>query len=233
MRSRWIRRLAAGLTVALAMLVAPAQAADEVYVENVTAAAEVTLSTCPWGPPSEVGIICTDTYLLYFQARHAGGTGPTPPWTLYIFETTWLAVGGEEEYEQIGERDGIAPAPDGYVDAEHMRTAAVRGSVPMSEGDPIAVDLQWDLSDAEIQVSGNNGPIGGFSWGLHGRDGCAVANLLAHQRWRWDFDGIAGTLGGVDIEDLYLPDFYPHVFIEGRSTFKVILNQTGVNCTLA
>lgn len=101
----------------------------------------------------------------------------------------------------------------------------------MSEGEPIAVDLRWDLSSAELQVSGNNGPIEGFTWGRRGRDGCVVQNWLAHQRWRWDYEGITGSLDGVS--ELYLPTDRPAVFIEGRSTFKIIINQTGAACVQA
>lgn len=130
-------------------------------------------------------------------------------------------------------RFGHAPAEDGYVDKQHMATVAARGTVPMNEGDPIAVDLQWDLSEAEVQVSGNHGPTEGFSWGRHGRDGCIVLNLLAHQRWRADFHGISGTLGGVDVAEMYLPTEDKGVFIQGRSTFKAVVNQTGVECAEA
>ena len=61
-------------------------------------------------------------------------------------------------------------------------------------------------------------------------DGCMVQNFLAHQRWRADFQAISGTVGAVDTADLYLPTGFPPVFIEGRSTFKIIINQTGVEC---
>ena len=232
MASLWARVLAVGLSAALTALAAPARAADFVSVENVTAAAEVKVSTCSWDElPSQLGDICTDTYLLYFQARRNGTTGPPEPWSIFIYESTWAYVGGEEEMEFVDDRFGFTPAPDGYVDAQHLRTAAVRGTVPMSEGDPIAVDLRWDLSAAEVQVSGNHGPVEGFSWGRRGLDGCMVQNWLAHQRWRRDFQGVTGTLGGVDVARLYLPTQGPGaVFIEGRSTFKIILNQTGVDC---
>ena len=103
----------------------------------------------------------------------------------------------------------------------------------MSEGDPIDVDLHWDLSSADVQVSGNHGPTGGFSWGRRGLEGCLVQNWLAHQRWRLDDQGVSGTLGGVNVADLYLLTHTPAVFIAGRSTFKIIINQTGVECVPA
>jgi len=113
--------------------------------------------------------------------RRNDETGPPEPWSLYIHEETWVSVSltGEEDFELIGERDGFAPAPDGFVDAQHLLTAAVRASIPMSEGDPIAVDLRWDLSDARTQVSGTSGPLEGFTWGQRGRDGWLVQNWLA------------------------------------------------------
>jgi hypothetical protein len=216
-------------------LTAPAQAADFVRVpHNVTAAAEVYITTCPWDTASlSIGDICVDTDVSIFQVRDAGTTGPPQPWSISVVEFTGVFVGGDEQFVLLSERYGVAPAEDGYVDAQHMLTAAARGTVPMSEGGPVAVDLRWDVSDADVQVSGNHGPTEGFSWGRHGLDGCMVQNLLAHQRWRADFQGISGTLGGTETADLYLPTDFPAVFIEGRSTFKIIINQTGVDCLSA
>ena len=234
MGRRWNRVLTmtTGIMAALAVIAPPARAADVVYVENVTAAADTTVSTCPWAPPNQVGLVCTDTYLLYFQARWTGETGPRAPWSLFIHETTWVSV-SDEDFELVSERFGFGPAPDGFIDAQQLSTAAVRGTIPMSEGDPIAVDLSWDLSDADTQVSGNDGPIEDRSWGRNGRDGCMVQNWLAHQRWRSSYRGLTGSLGGVDVAHLHLPLDWPAVFIEGRSTFKIIINQTGVECISA
>jgi hypothetical protein len=241
MDKRWTRKLWAGMAVGLLALggAAPARAGAEwVSLENVTAYAQAQVSTCPWVPPGAPGIVCVDTFVWYFQAGFSAVPqagypvlpGAKQPWILGVAEETWVSV-DEEEFELTDVRYNFVTDADGYVDAQHMRVAAVRGSVPMSEGDPIAVDLQWDLSDAELQTAGNDGPVEGSTWGGSGRDGCQVRNLLAHQRWRWDFDGITGTIGGHDIEThYYLPNEFPSVFIEGRSTFKIIINETGVNC---
>ena len=139
----------------------------------------------------------------------------------------------EEDFELTSERFGVGPAPEGLVDAQHLSTAAVRATDPMSDGDPITVDLRWDLHGGDTQVSGTADPVEGSTWGGRGRDGCMVQNWLAHQRWRWAYEGVAGTIGGVDVADLFLPNEWPAVFIEGRSTFKIIINQTGVDCVPA
>ena len=243
MRTRWSRRLWVALATGGLVFggVAPVRAAAEwVSLENVTAYASTHVSTCPWVPPGAAGIECVDTIVWYFQAGYSAVPqadfpvlpGTKQPWILGVAEETYVSV-DEEEFELTGVRWNFVTDADGYVDAQHMRTAAVRGSVPMSEGDPIAVDLEWDLSDADLQVAGKDGPVEGDTWGGSGRDGCEVVNLLAHQRWRSDFDGITGTIGGHDIAHYYLPNEWPSVVIEGRSTFKIVINEVGRDCPAA
>ena len=178
-------------------------------------------------------IVCIDTDVIYLQAGIRGVPGSQQPWELGVFEITYVSVSAED-FEVVSERWGFGPAANGYVDSQHLLSAAAQGTVPMSEGDPVSVDLTWDLSDADVEVAGTNGPYNGFSWGRHGRDGCLVENLLAHQRYRWTDHGVTGSLGGVDMEDLYVRNNdLPGAFIEGRSTFKYIINETGPNCVPA
>jgi len=244
-RSR-ARAVSAVVAVALAAITAvPVQGADSVYTHPVTGVAEVTFgaeSLC-YEPPTELGLICHEYWIQYGQAGYGTVRDPLfpelitgvparkQPWFLVVVATTWQSVGFEEgsDWEVIAQRWGETFDSVGYIDTTHLRTAAVTAFVPMSEGDPIALDLHWDLSDAPVQVSGNDGPVEGFSWGLHGSDGCTVQNFLAHQRWRWGGHTVTGSFDGMSMADLFIrPD--NGAFIEGQSVFKIIIDETGVPC---
>ena len=110
MGSRWTRALTGGLAISMSALAAPAHGADYVSVENVTAAAQVYISDCPDGVPLQIGDVCIDTDVLFFQARIKGMTGPPPPWTLFIVEYT--GVVGEDGLELVSLRSGPLPRMD-------------------------------------------------------------------------------------------------------------------------
>jgi len=106
-----------------------------------------------------------------------------------------------------------------------MLSGWVEQAVPMSEGNPLALDLRIHMS-GELQVSGADGPLEeeGVPWGSHLNTECSTQNWWKHQAWRRG-GTVTGTIDGTDVSTLFLEPHAP--FVEGHSVFTGIVTEHG------
>jgi hypothetical protein len=199
----------------------------ETFHLHVPAVAEWISSTCPWGEEWFPGVDtrCVDYYVLYFregepsQLRHE-------PWRLYVVLSDWM-VHPDGTATFLNETWGLLESPQGSFDEKKYTFAGVSGSVPMSDGSQLAVDLTWDMRLAELHHGGNNSafnPANGID--RHYNDRCTTIIQNAHQQWRRGTPAmISGSIGGVAVDSLYTRPDEP--FIAGRSHFIYVTVEHG------
>lgn len=153
--------------------------------------------------------------MIYFQAGYGNEAARRQPWILAVDEEHGRYHADTNTYEFEWARSGRTEVAQGYIDTTHMLDASVSGSVPMSEGAAVDVDLRWDMSATEVQNS--NGLAGGDRY----FDRCTTSNYLFNRRFRQG-GTVTGSLDGVDTASLYSPQWgLPYVSGRAVSTFVV------------
>jgi hypothetical protein len=221
------------LLITIVALAPPAQAAGSAQATtfhlHVPAAAELLVSTCPWGDwVPEIDTVCEDSYILYFREGQAFELREQP-WRLYVNRTTFIAH-PDGTGTLLNEVWGLIENPQGSFDSKKYTYAQVSGTVPMSDGSEFVVDLRWNMALAELHHGGNNSlfnVVNGID--RHYNDRCLTLIQSAHQQWRVGAPGqISGSIGGVDVQSLNLAPFEP--FIAGRSVYTYVTAEHG-GCT--
>lgn len=175
---------------------------------------QVLSSTCTWEefvPPADV--TCVNKEVLYYRESWPSERNDAP-WVLLMLESTWVAH-PDGTGEDVGFEYGFVLNPQGSFDERTMSSAAVSGTVPMSDGRDVSIDLVWDMSGTPIQVSGNNGLYNGFNdIDPHFADRCLTENHLLHMRYRNGPPGFAtGWIGDTNMRDLFVPDNNPIIAV--------------------
>ena len=226
---RWFH-LFTTLLVAVAVPASHAQASDSAKAEtvhnHVPAVAEVLISTCPFGDwLPQTDTICEDWDIFYYREGDPSELREQP-WRLYIYHPAWI-VHPDGTATLLYEIDGLLENPQGSFDEKSYTYAQVSGNVPMSDGSEVAVDLTWDMAQAELHHGGNNSIYNqNHGFDPHYNDRCLTLNIFAHQQWRAGAPGeISGTVGGVDIQSFFLRPDMP--FTAGRSVFTMIYVEHG------
>lgn len=227
-----MRRVLLVITLFATMALAPARASAsdvDMYHETVTGLAEIYVSDCPWDAPPTDLAICNDAMVLYYQPGQPGEPARREPWRAVVYQMQGRFHAEIDDFEVLWERWGVSTEVAGHVDTQHLSGAYVRGSVPMSDGATVEVNLTWDMTGQPIVVDGMDGPIeeGTVPWGTTYADRCLTQNYLAHQRWRGD-GAITGTIGDIDVADMLPAPRDP--FIEGQSVFTKVITEHGPAC---
>lgn len=210
------------LLIMIPLPTSDAQAAQadtfHLYVDGV---AQVYMSTCPldgWIPDTVT--VCDDWYIQYFREGQPSAMREQP-WILLVQHGT-LLVHPDGTFTVVHDRSGQIENPQGSFDSKKYAAAYVTGSVTMSDGTELAVDLTWDMSLAKLHHSGNNGPfLDGSGLARHYADRCFTLVQNAHQQWRGAAPGrISGVVEGVDVQSRYLAPTEP--FVAGKSVFTFV-----------
>jgi hypothetical protein len=126
----------------------------------------------------------------------AGPVSANPPWGLFVESYGLIFTSNDPTVPPIGPIDyasGFLLNPTVGFDDQHLSSASVDASVPMSDGSTAIVHAIWSpTSDAE--VFGNAGPALADLGPRHYVDSCVTVNANAHQRLR--FATVTGTLNG-------------------------------------
>jgi hypothetical protein len=202
----------------------------ETYHLLVPAAAELVSSTCPFGDwTPEIDTNCEDWYVLYFREGEPSSLRDQP-WILFVTHALGI-VHPDGTYSSLFDTYGQIENPQGSFDENQYSYATVNGTVQMSDGSELTIDLTWDMTLAELHHGGNNSAynlINGFDRLYNDR--CLTLVQLAHQQWRYGVPGqISGSIGDVDVQSMTLPWWEP--FIAGRSVFTYVVSEHG-GCTL-
>ena len=214
----------------IVVLALPAQAAGSAQAEtfhfHVPAAAEIWVSTCPFGDwLPETDTVCEDWQTLYYREAEPPDLREAP-WNLWVVHVA-VIVHPDGTVTELFFTEGLLENPQGSFDVKKYTYAQVSGTVPMSDGSQVAVDLTWDMALAELYHGGNNS-IFNLNNGIdpHYNDRCLTLIQLAHQQWRTGPPGqISGSIGGMDIHSFILrPD---HPFIAGRSIYTYVRAEHG------
>jgi len=218
------------LMITVVTLATPARAAGSARATtfhlHVPAVAELLASTCPWGEwVPETDTICEDLYILYFREGQPFELREQP-WRLFVNRVNFIAH-PDSTGTLLTETWGLIEDPQGSFDLKKYTYAQVSGTVPMSDGSEVVVNLTWDMALAELHHGGNNSAynvINGID--RHYNDRCLTLIQSAHQQWREGAPGqISGSVGGVDVQSLLLPSFEP--FIAGRSVYTYVTAEHG------
>ena len=195
----------------------PAKAANAfIFHEFVPAGAEFSGNNCPQVTP-QIDTPCEDFYVLFWL----GGLQMSDVhWGVYVRHS--VAIFHTDGTITDVTTDGFLENPQGSFDMKKYTYAQVKGSVPMSDGSVINIDLTWDMGLAELHYGGNNSAYNlnnGITW--HYASPCLTLNQIDHQQWRSGASGmVTGSISGIDAQSLTM---YPgEPFIEGRSLFTVV-----------
>jgi hypothetical protein len=197
---------------------APVKAANAtIYHEFVPAGAELSGNNCPQVTP-QTDTQCEDFYVLYWL----GGLQQSDVhWGLFVRHAVAI-FHPDGTVTDLSESDGFLENPHGTFDMNKYTYAQVNGSVPMSDGSAINVDLTWDMGLAELHHGGNNSAYN-LNNGItrHYASPCLTLNQIDHQQWRAGAPGmVTGTIGGIVAQSLTM---YPdEPFIEGRNHWTYV-----------
>lgn len=217
------------LLVALGLGTAPGAGADGsalTFHTLVPAAAEFLGDTCFHGVyPPVADRTCEEIYVIFYRESepstlHDAGWGVDVQHDIFVQhpdapDTVLLNI------------YGTLDSPQGSFDEKKFTSAAVRGSVPMSDGSVADVNLTWDMAAAPLQYGGNDSAHS-IANGIdrHVATRCLTVNDFAQQQWRSGAPGkITGSIIGTDVESWDRPDGEP--FIAGRSHFTFIYVEHG------
>lgn len=219
-----MRRIALFLVLAsiLSTLVPAAAAAPATTVHvKVEAVARFFGSTCPFTDDlPESDTVCEDIIVLYFREAEPS-TLRDAPWRLVV-ENNAVILHPDGEVTDLFSGVGVLEDPQGSFDLKTFATASVKGTVTLSDGREVDVDVAWDMSSVPLEHGGNDS-LFNIEFGIdrHFADPCLTRIQLAHQQWRAGAPGqLTGTAAGLDVQDLYLMPNDP--FIAGRSHFVYV-----------
>ena len=219
-----MRRLVTAITTAvLAVSIAPPGMAAPATTAHlkVPAAARVEASTCPFTDEVvESDTFCQDVFVLYFREGEPSSLRAAQ-WTLFVV-SDGVVLHPDGTVTELFHGEGAVENPTGSFDLKRFASAAVRATVPLSDGRNVDVDLAWDMSAVPLNHGGNDS-LYNVEFGIdrHFADRCLTLNQLAHQQWRAGAPGvIAGTVAGLDVQALFLNETDP--FLAGRSVFTFV-----------
>ena len=196
-----MRRLSFGLAVAavvVAVLPASASSSGNTSITRVrTDGFAEALFGCPafFNP---AGTACRETHVEIFREAETTDGGPIPnnPWGVFVESYGLIFTSDDPNVPPIGPIDyasGFLLNPTISFDAQHLSSASVDASVPMSDGSTAVVHATWSAT-SPTEVFGNDGPGLADIGPRHNVDSCVTANNNAHQTLR--FATVTGTLNG-------------------------------------
>ncbi len=145
------------------------------------------------------GTVCRETHVEMFRENNAADGGPIGPatWNVLVEQYTLEFTSDDADVDPIGPIDyavGAIDVPVVTFDMDHLDSATLTASVPLSDGTTADVHAVWTPT-SDRQVYGNDGPsLDGTDTPRHFNDGCVTANANAHQKVR--FAATTGTLNG-------------------------------------
>jgi hypothetical protein len=168
--------------------------------------AAVFADTCPLEIP-DVDTPCTQ-YVVFYDREDLPEGGLLPPdqpggrakapFVAFVAIVD-IVVHPDGTADESLRASGSTFGATGTYDKTLLSEVSVAGSVPMSDGSVIDLDLQW-ASDGSVVKSGNAGSESEDN-GLPARhfgDPCTTANFNDHQKYA--LGSITGTIGGIDVE---------------------------------
>lgn len=216
----------AALVLSLTAPTPSAAGATGVIRVGVYGGGETLFGGCPDVDPVPVGTDCVETYLIFYRevaAASGGSVGPTGvPWLVYA-ETYRLTRPDDGEAQVSEFRSGVSADVVVNIDAQHLSSATVTATIPLSDGTSDHFHGSW-VATSPGMLFGNDGPANEFP--RHTVTDCVTQVSNAHQKFR--FATMTGTLNGAPVHSYTFTPFAADIF---NNRFILVTSQHGPVCS--